>query len=227
MSRRVWVPRVSRWAFSALLWQRGLLSKTGDRVAVRGRGAGERGAACSWKGEKEGERNWGHEEREKEKGSYFKNAFFILFAQRIHLDIRVGEHDLDAAIAQAKDKVNEVSFKLEHLIEQIEQIVKEQNYQRVSLPVQLIFSLPARNVIPQTKSLNRGKNKLLLGPSLWATLRGHAGCGGRAVLPPGQQVPLGLGAVAHSPLGYEFTEWRNKCFQIQPTDLKRLSMPTF
>ncbi|XP_036777375.2 transmembrane emp24 domain-containing protein 11 [Manis pentadactyla] len=49
---------------------------------------------------------------------------------RIHLEIRVGEHDLDAAIAQAKDKVNEVSFKLEHLIEQIEQIVKEQNYQR-------------------------------------------------------------------------------------------------
>ncbi|XP_032348081.1 transmembrane emp24 domain-containing protein 11 isoform X2 [Camelus ferus] len=50
--------------------------------------------------------------------------------ERIHLDIRVGEHDLDAAIAQAKDKVNEVSFKLEHLIEQIEQIIKEQNYQR-------------------------------------------------------------------------------------------------
>uniref|UniRef100_A0A2K6S984 GOLD domain-containing protein n=1 Tax=Saimiri boliviensis boliviensis TaxID=39432 RepID=A0A2K6S984_SAIBB len=49
---------------------------------------------------------------------------------RIHLDIRVGEHDLDAAIAQAKDKVNELTFQLEHLIEQIEQIVKEQNYQR-------------------------------------------------------------------------------------------------
>ncbi|XP_027455493.1 transmembrane emp24 domain-containing protein 11 [Zalophus californianus] len=49
---------------------------------------------------------------------------------RIHLEIRVGQHNLDAAIAQAKDKVNEVSFKLEHLIEQIEQIVKEQNYQR-------------------------------------------------------------------------------------------------
>ncbi|XP_074176138.1 transmembrane emp24 domain-containing protein 11-like [Rhinolophus sinicus] len=49
---------------------------------------------------------------------------------RIHLDVRIGEHDLDAAIARAKDKVNEVSFKLEHLIEQIEQIVKEQNYQR-------------------------------------------------------------------------------------------------
>ncbi|XP_010639970.1 transmembrane emp24 domain-containing protein 11 [Fukomys damarensis] len=49
---------------------------------------------------------------------------------RIHLDIRVGEHDLDVTIAQAKDKVNEVTFKLEHLIEQIEQILKEQNYQR-------------------------------------------------------------------------------------------------
>uniref|UniRef100_A0A2K5QG19 GOLD domain-containing protein n=1 Tax=Cebus imitator TaxID=2715852 RepID=A0A2K5QG19_CEBIM len=49
---------------------------------------------------------------------------------RIHLDIRVGEHDLDSAIAQAKDKVNELTFELEHLIEQIEQIVKEQNYQR-------------------------------------------------------------------------------------------------
>ncbi|XP_073748753.1 transmembrane emp24 domain-containing protein 11 [Callorhinus ursinus] len=49
---------------------------------------------------------------------------------RIYLEIRVGQHNLDAAIAQAKDKVNEVSFKLEHLIEQIEQIVKEQNYQR-------------------------------------------------------------------------------------------------
>ncbi|XP_012590440.1 PREDICTED: transmembrane emp24 domain-containing protein 11-like, partial [Condylura cristata] len=41
-----------------------------------------------------------------------------------------GEHDLDAAIAQAKDKVHEVSFKLEHLLEQVEQIAKEQSYQR-------------------------------------------------------------------------------------------------
>ncbi|XP_052055271.1 transmembrane emp24 domain-containing protein 11 isoform X2 [Apodemus sylvaticus] len=50
--------------------------------------------------------------------------------ERIHLDIRVGEHDLDAAIVQAKDKVNEVTFKLQHLIEQVEQILKEQEYQR-------------------------------------------------------------------------------------------------
>ncbi|XP_072473163.1 transmembrane emp24 domain-containing protein 11-like [Notamacropus eugenii] len=49
---------------------------------------------------------------------------------RIHLDIRVGEHDLAAAIAQAKDKVHQVNYELEHLTEQIEQIIKEQSYQR-------------------------------------------------------------------------------------------------
>jgi hypothetical protein len=75
---------------------------------------------------------------------------FLLFVQRIHLDVRVGEHDLDAAIAQAKDKVNEVTFKLEHLIEQIQQILKEQNYRRVSLPIQLVLSLPARNTFLNT-----------------------------------------------------------------------------
>ncbi|XP_068797138.1 transmembrane emp24 domain-containing protein 11 isoform X2 [Struthio camelus] len=51
-------------------------------------------------------------------------------AERIHLDIRVGEHFLDEAIAQAKDKVNEVNFRMEHLIEQIQHISKEQNYER-------------------------------------------------------------------------------------------------
>ncbi|NWI17815.1 TMD11 protein, partial [Crypturellus soui] len=50
---------------------------------------------------------------------------------RIHLDIRVGEHFLDEAVAQAKDKVNDVSFKLGHLLEQIQHIHKEQNYERL------------------------------------------------------------------------------------------------
>ncbi|XP_019408193.1 PREDICTED: transmembrane emp24 domain-containing protein 11-like [Crocodylus porosus] len=49
---------------------------------------------------------------------------------RIHLDIRVGEHLIDEVIAQAKDKVNEANFRVEHLIEQIHHISKEQNYQR-------------------------------------------------------------------------------------------------
>ncbi|NWX96346.1 TMD11 protein, partial [Nothoprocta ornata] len=49
---------------------------------------------------------------------------------RIHLDIRVGEHFLDEVVAQAKDKVNEVSVKLGHLLEQIHHISREQNYER-------------------------------------------------------------------------------------------------
>ena len=81
---------------------------------------------------------------------------FLLFVQRIHLDIRVGEHDLDAAIVQAKDKVNEVTFKLQHLIEQVEQILKEQDYQRVSLSIQLSLSLLVKTSFLNTKSLNQG-----------------------------------------------------------------------
>ncbi|XP_069651896.1 transmembrane emp24 domain-containing protein 11 isoform X2 [Haliaeetus albicilla] len=58
---------------------------------------------------------------------------FVAFAGsqlRIHLDIRVGEHFLDESVVQAKDKVNEVNLRLEHLIEQIHHISKEQNYER-------------------------------------------------------------------------------------------------
>lgn len=80
-----------------------------------------------------------------------------LFKQRIHLDIRVGEHDLDAAVAQAKDKVNEVTFKLEHLMEQIEQILKEQNYQRVSLPYSAYLISSCQEHISQHKAPGPGK----------------------------------------------------------------------
>ncbi|XP_010708921.1 transmembrane emp24 domain-containing protein 11-like isoform X2 [Meleagris gallopavo] len=51
-------------------------------------------------------------------------------AERIHLDIRVGEHFLDEAVIQAKDKVNKVNVRIEHLLEQIHHISKEQNYER-------------------------------------------------------------------------------------------------
>ncbi|NXU54788.1 TMD11 protein, partial [Turnix velox] len=49
---------------------------------------------------------------------------------RIHLDIRVGEHILDESVVQAKDKVDEVHDRLEHLIEQITHVSKEQSYER-------------------------------------------------------------------------------------------------
>jgi len=49
------------------------------------------------------------------------------------LDIRIGEHFLDEAVVQAKDKVNEVNVRVEHLLEQIHHISKEQNYERVCM----------------------------------------------------------------------------------------------
>lgn len=56
---------------------------------------------------------------------------FFFFLQRIHLDIRVGEHFLDESAIQAKDKVNEVNVRLENLIEQIHHVTREQDYERV------------------------------------------------------------------------------------------------
>ncbi|NXR84393.1 TMD11 protein, partial [Pycnonotus jocosus] len=49
---------------------------------------------------------------------------------RMHLDIRVGEHFLDESAIRAKDKVDEVSVRLEHLIEQIYHVTREQDYER-------------------------------------------------------------------------------------------------
>ncbi|XP_024071141.2 transmembrane emp24 domain-containing protein 9 [Terrapene carolina triunguis] len=58
---------------------------------------------------------------------------FSLFAGgmlRVHLDIQVGEHANDYAEIAAKDKLSELQLRVRQLIEQVEQIQKEQNYQR-------------------------------------------------------------------------------------------------
>ncbi|NXK41186.1 TMD11 protein, partial [Piprites chloris] len=49
---------------------------------------------------------------------------------RIHLDVRVGEHFFDESAVQAKEKVDEVHVRLVHLIEQIQHVSKEQDYER-------------------------------------------------------------------------------------------------
>lgn len=143
MFRRVWVLSQGRGSsFNTLFLQRKATEYSRGEVGrERSRGGGERHRT----------RDGGQDKGNAECSGLKNVSSLSLFVQRIHLEIRVGQHDLDAAIAQAKDKVNEVSFKLEHLIEQIEQIVKEQNYQRVSLPIQLVLSLPARNEILETK----------------------------------------------------------------------------
>ena len=54
------------------------------------------------------------------------------FLQRIHLDIQVGEHANDYQEIAAKDKLTELQLRIRQLLDQVEQISKEQNYQRVS-----------------------------------------------------------------------------------------------
>ncbi|KAM7230009.1 hypothetical protein CapIbe_018726 [Capra ibex] len=49
---------------------------------------------------------------------------------RVHLDIQVGEHANDYAEIAAKDTLSELQLRVRQLVEQVEQIQKEQNYQR-------------------------------------------------------------------------------------------------
>ena len=52
--------------------------------------------------------------------------------QRVHLDISIGEHAVDYAQIAAKEKLDELQLRVRQLLDQIEQITKEQAYQRVS-----------------------------------------------------------------------------------------------
>ncbi|XP_074599286.1 transmembrane p24 trafficking protein eclair [Brevipalpus obovatus] len=49
---------------------------------------------------------------------------------RVHLDIQVGEHAIDYANVAQKEKLTELQLRVRQLIDQVEQITKEQNYQR-------------------------------------------------------------------------------------------------
>lgn len=55
---------------------------------------------------------------------------------RVHLDIEVGEHAVDYNELAGKEKLTELQLRVRQLLDQVEQISKEQNYQRV-----LIFTL--------------------------------------------------------------------------------------
>ena len=58
----------------------------------------------------------------------------LLFArrQRVHLDIQIGEHANDYQQIMQRDKLSELQLRVRQLLDQVEQITKEQNYQRVS-----------------------------------------------------------------------------------------------
>uniref|UniRef100_A0A8C3JXH2 Transmembrane p24 trafficking protein 4 n=1 Tax=Calidris pygmaea TaxID=425635 RepID=A0A8C3JXH2_9CHAR len=58
-------------------------------------------------------------------------ALIMLFVpQRVHLDIQVGEHTNNYPEIAAKDKLTELQLRARQLLDQVEQIQKEQNYQR-------------------------------------------------------------------------------------------------
>nr|CAB3267023.1 transmembrane emp24 domain-containing protein 4-like [Phallusia mammillata] len=50
---------------------------------------------------------------------------------RVYLDIQVGEHTNDYGKIAEKDKLTELQLRVRQLLDQVEQIQKEQNYQRV------------------------------------------------------------------------------------------------
>ncbi|XP_065185236.1 transmembrane emp24 domain-containing protein eca-like [Sycon ciliatum] len=49
---------------------------------------------------------------------------------RVHLDIEVGEQAVDYAQVAAREKLTELQLRVRQLLDQVEQISKEQNYQR-------------------------------------------------------------------------------------------------
>ena len=49
---------------------------------------------------------------------------------RVHLDIEVGEHAVDYNEVAGKEKLTELQLRVRQLLDQVEQISKEQNYQR-------------------------------------------------------------------------------------------------
>ena len=55
----------------------------------------------------------------------------MFYFQRVHLNIDVGEHANDYKQIQAKEKLSELQLRVRQLLEQVDQITKEQNYQRV------------------------------------------------------------------------------------------------
>lgn len=54
---------------------------------------------------------------------------------RIHLDIQVGEHAVDYAKVAQTEKLTELQLRIRQLLNQVDQITKEQNYQRVRFPL--------------------------------------------------------------------------------------------
>ncbi|RTG90556.1 p24 family protein alpha [Schistosoma bovis] len=51
---------------------------------------------------------------------------------RVHLDIAVGDHALNYQEIATKDRLNDIQLRVRQLLDQVQSIAKDQNYQRVS-----------------------------------------------------------------------------------------------
>jgi len=49
------------------------------------------------------------------------------------LDIQVGDQAIDYAQVAQKEKLSDLQLRIRQLVEQVEQIIKEQSYQRVNM----------------------------------------------------------------------------------------------
>ncbi|KAG5263293.1 hypothetical protein AALO_G00263260 [Alosa alosa] len=49
---------------------------------------------------------------------------------RVHLDVQMGEHSIDPSAVKAKDTVKTMEYSLQHLIDQMNYIARQQDYQR-------------------------------------------------------------------------------------------------
>ncbi|XP_028808874.1 transmembrane emp24 domain-containing protein 11 isoform X1 [Denticeps clupeoides] len=49
---------------------------------------------------------------------------------RIHLDVQMGEHSIDPSVTKAKDTVKSMEYSLQHLIDQVHYIIRQQEFQR-------------------------------------------------------------------------------------------------
>jgi len=63
---------------------------------------------------------------------------YCVALQRVHLSIQIGEHANDYTEIAAKDKLSDLQLRVRQLLDQVDQISKEQTYQRVSLFWQLL-----------------------------------------------------------------------------------------
>lgn len=65
-------------------------------------------------------------------------AWFSGSQLRVHMDIQVGEHAVNYGEVVQKEKLSSLQLRVRQLLDQVEQITKEQNYQRVRNPLKLI-----------------------------------------------------------------------------------------